>query len=907
MTTNLTSEQVSTLLDSILPRVSKPARYIGGENSVRVPLDQITARLALAFPDTYEVGMSNLGLRILYHVLNGFPHVWADRVFAPAADMEERMRADGLALFGLESRLPLRSFDLVGFSLAYELTYTTVLNMLDLSGIPVLSSDRGEDAPIIIAGGHCASNPEPISAFIDAFVIGDGEEAIAEIAGLVSDKSSSRPDKIAAMSRLDGVYVPALHDGIARVRARTVADLDKAPFPQKLIVPHIEAVHDRVALEIMRGCTRGCRFCQAGMITRPVRERSLETLCTQANELLQATGYEEVALTSLSSADYSHIDQLVGELTVRHEAQRVGISLPSLRADAKCVELAAQIQKVRKSGLTFAPEAGSQRLRDVINKNVTENDLIEAVEAAVSAGWRRVKLYFMIGLPTETDDDLRGIADMVSKVVSVGRRRGRPLTLNITISPFVPKPHTPFQWRAMVTPEELDRRIALLRPLLSGKNIQLSWHEPSSSRIEAALARGDKRLCPVIYSVWKSGGNLEQDNFVYDRWKHAFESNGLEISEFANRDLDRTAPLPWDHIDFGVTKEFLLREDERADKAQCTQDCRTGACSDCGVRKSTAANCVIPDECEESRRIPNQVRDDVMADCVIPDECEESRRIPNQVRDDVMADCVIPNECEESRRIPNQVRDDGSVLDDTANRDDVSVRGVVGPAQPACDRARRLMVVFSKGERLRWLGHLDLIRIFDHAVRMSGIPIAYSEGFNPRPKMSVASALPLGATADQELFVFSALEPFDVTDIAKRLRAALPDGIGVTSVDVSPYGAKPPAVCASDYVIGLNLSNGASLDDLTRAVGDLMARSELVVTRESGGKRRNVDIRAGIESMSVISNDSESAAIGVVFPHREYTIKPSEVVEALGALIPGLSVRSIHRSALVLENIKERR
>ncbi len=849
-------------IDRILPRVAKPARYMGGElNSIKKPPEEVSVRIALAFPDVYEVGMSNLGLRILYSVLNKEPGVAAERTFAPASDMEEEMRRASIPLFSLETSSPVRDFDLVGFSLAYEMAYTAVLNMLDLASIPVLASDRTDADPIVIAGGHCTTNPEPMADFIDAFVVGDGEEAVVEIARAVesaewrakrgkADSSQARNDVLALLAAIDGVYVPSpaesreADSSQARndvVRARVVRDLEAAPFPESLIVPYTEAVHDRVALEIMRGCTRGCRFCQAGMITRPVRERSMDKLLEQARTLLDNTGYEEIALTSLSSADHSQIDDLVRALMDEHERNKVGISLPSLRADAKCVQLAAEIQRVRKSGLTFAPEAGTQRLRDVINKNVTEEDLLAAVEAAVEHGWKRVKLYFMIGLPTETDEDIQGIADLVWKVIGVGREHRVSLAVSVTISPFVPKPQTPFQWRGMASIEELERRIAMLRPLLPRKNVNLSWHDPKCSRVEAALARGDRSLGRVIYEAWRhtpptpplakggTAGGSPQDRVDNDRWAAAFEAAGVDIASYANADIPRDAALPWDHIDVGVSKKFLAREDAKADEGKSTPDCRNGLCSGCGVACSG-----------EKGREP----------------------LPSPPLEREGADRAALN------------------------------------SQLSTLNSVPVLFTFGKTAELKWLGHLDMMRVFERAVRMSGVEVAYTQGFNPRVKMSIASALPLGATADNELVTIHLAGNVDPKDALIRLNKRLPEGLKLTSARVLNR-ARELSVYASEFVVECGMQNAESdMAELRAAVDELLARERIPWVRESGGKRREVDLRPGIARLQV--DEGTSAQLRMVVEHREFTVKPSEVVALLAERVPGLEAISVHRERLIV-------
>ncbi len=598
-------------INRLLPHVTKPARYIGGEyNSIKKDLNRVSLRFALAFPDIYEVGMSNLGLRIIYHALNEIEDIAAERVFAPWNDMEVRMREARLPLYSLETFTPLCKFDIVGFSLPHELVYTNVLNMLDMGGIPLLSSERSENDPIVLAGGHCAFNPEPMADFVDAFAIGDGEELAVEIAQtVIKCKSMKREQKLLEIAKIPGVYVPRFYQPKyqngrfanltpisvsvpSKISKRIIQDLDSSPFPLKPVVSFIESVHDRAMLEIARGCTRGCRFCQAGMICRPVRERSKNLLIRQAEQIINNTGCDEIGLISLSSADYSDINSLVRDLIDRFEPKRVGVSMPSLRADAECVSLAEEIERIRKTGLTFALEAGSQRLRDIINKNVTENDLLSAVGAALDKGWRRVKLYFMIGLPGETDEDVIAIADLIRSVLNLAKEKHRPLTINASIACFVPKPHTPFQWRAQDSVEELQRKIRMLQNAIRHKSVKLGWHPPIQSRLECILARGDRRLGKAILFAWRKGAKFDNwdEYFHYQFWEQAFDEAGLDVSIYTDGILNREEPLPWDHIDIGVSKDYLAEQDEIADLEKADPDCRIVGCKSCGLAETEGLN-----------------------------------------------------------------------------------------------------------------------------------------------------------------------------------------------------------------------------------------------------------------------------------------------------------------------------
>ncbi|MFA5182866.1 MAG: TIGR03960 family B12-binding radical SAM protein [Syntrophales bacterium] len=716
-------------LDDVLLACSKPSRYIGGEvNAVHKDRHACRLSVALAFPDTYEVGMSHLGIQILYEILNGKDEIVAERCFSPWPDMEDQMRRHGILLATLESRTPLQSFDLVGFSLQYELSFTNVLAMLDLGGIPIRRQNRRDGDPIVIAGGPCCFNPAPMSAFIDAFVIGEGEEVILEIAAAMTGekgKGSGRDMILAALADIEGVYVPAVHDAGRKIRKRIVADLNAWIGPVKPLAPLMKTIHDRIVLEIARGCTRGCRFCQAGMVWRPVRERHPALLQDMADAMLAATGQEELSLLSLSSGDYSCIETLLPALMDRYYARRIALALPSLRVETLSASLIETIKRVRKTSFTLAPEAGTQRLRNSINKGNTEEDLLKTSALVFDAGWRAIKLYFMIGLPGEEEEDQEGIASLAHKVLRTSRNRGQ---VTVSLSTFVPKPHTPFQWERQIGLEEISAKQSYFKSRLRHRNIQIKWHDARMSLLEGLFSRGDESLGPLIETAYRDGCRFDgwSDQFRNDRWENAMARLGIEAAAFLG-ERPPEAPFPWDHIDCGVDRRFLLEEAQKAHNGTLTADCRLDGCYQCGV-------------CDHIDIRP-------------VDAEEAAAKAP-------AGNTPAP---------------------------EPSTRGKVPPATDSC----RFRLSFQKKGVSRYLSHLEVASALSRGIVQSGLKFIYSEGFHPHPKISFAVAAAVGLESEGEYCDIQIIKPPEaVAALPERINRYLPEGMTVFEMVELPQAAR---------------------------------------------------------------------------------------------------------------------
>ncbi|MBW1866840.1 MAG: TIGR03960 family B12-binding radical SAM protein [Deltaproteobacteria bacterium] len=789
-------------MQDILPLIEQPSIYLGSEiNTIKKEHAEHKFKIALAFPDLYELGTSHFGIQILYHIINKQPDCIAERVFAPRNDMIDYLRKYKVALASLETGTPLGKFDIIGFSLLYELNYTNILMMLDLAGIPFRASQRDNLFPLIIAGGPCTCNPEPVADFFDAMVIGDGENVIMEMMRLwkkwKKKGGTSREALLEMWSVVEGVYIPSFFSTefdakgfqilkpqkkeYSSVKKAMLTDLNRAPFPDAPVIPFGKPVHDRLRLEIARGCTRGCRFCQAGMIYRPVRERSVETLMKLVNTSLSSTGYDEISLLSLSTGDYTAVGKLMEVLMQRCEGDHIAVSLPSLRAGALTPELLKQIKKVRKTGFTIAPEAGSQRLRDVINKNISEKEICDTVSEAFQMGWRLIKLYFMIGLPTETWEDLDAIVNLVDqlrKKGGPGKRRGKS---NVSITTMIPKPHTPFQWFPQVSLEESAEKIRKLKARLKMPGIHVKWQDPNVSLIEGLWSRGDRSLSMLLEKAYEKGCRFDgwSDQFNFIKWQEAIDDAMIDMVFFTTRARTMDEPFPWDHIDMGVAKGYLTKEYQKAETGGITDDCRWGQCTQCGV-------------------------------------CDFEKIRPHIFK--------VEN----------------------------TKKGAIGTKEKIGDEFfQRLKITYSKMDDARFFGHLEMVKIIIRAINRAGIAVKYSKGFHPMPQISFEDPLPIGTESlDEKLFL--TVSGYSRADkLIKSINSELPEGLTIKGCEVEPRKVKGKQNEIIDYLI-------SSEDDIFKkdAIEQFIGEKSVVITRLSKkGKLKKINLKDIVIELNAEKSD----------------------------------------------------
>ncbi len=856
---------------SFLTDVLKPTRYTGSEHGiVKKDWSSVEARVCLAFPDIYDIGMSHLGYRILYKLLNDDPRILAERCYTPWIDMQAELKKRGLPLASLESVRPLSEFDVVGFSLQFELTYTNILLMMDMGGIPLRSAERGEEHPLIIAGGPVATHPEPIAPFIDAILIGDGEEAAGEIALTWTDGKKaglSRQQRLEKLAGITGVYVPALyetredpktgfhvvtppaHDRAPfPVERRLVPDINAYPFPDEFPVGGPEAIFDRMSIEVARGCTEGCRFCQAGMIYRPVRERDPDQIIQTVENALKKSGQDEVSLTALSTADVSCISPLIKKLVEKTAPERVSLSVASLRAYGLAEDLLDDMRKVRTSGLTFAPEAGTQRMRDVINKNVTEAQLMETAERVFSRGFDRMKLYFILGLPTEEDEDVLGIADVGMNALWVGKKIGKRPSVTVSVSVHVPKPHTPFQWCAMDDLDEVDRKQKMLRDALRGKKgITLRLHDSTTSELEGVLARGDRRIGDVIERAYRHGAFFDSwdEHFKKDAWMEAFEHFGIDTAPFLST-IPLEARLPWDHLDVGLEDGFLAREYRKALQSRLSPPC--------GKAKGMFIHHTNVAEAEEDQRKL------VCYDCGIA--CDLSRMREHRVGFLQKMGAETPG-----------TRASLPVIQDPQPGLKKNNPERYRPPRPGSSPTR-VRLHFTKTGPSALLGHLDFIRDFPRVIRRAGVRTAYTEGFHPKPDMSFAPALALGVASLGEYIDVKLIDPPDPEELLLRLNQAA--SAGVEFLGAAFLGDQDPGLAKiideARYVIGISvehlasLGNGSAEQALEAALDRYHESPEVVVERDVKGIKRRIDVKAGLSELRLgtTEDDEQLRKAGVV-------------------------------------------